>query len=130
MYPRLGIAARRETMTGCQKLSSQLGILEKLAVERNPDRTIFVSDRLLAPCQVDDRQPPGPDCQTGLEMKVLVVGAPVRDRPGHRQQTLGRKLPSSRQIKCTGDATHGSTSLSESMAIHRAGPGQELMAGI
>ena len=48
-----------------EQFPPQLGILEKLAVERDPDRAVFVGDRLPAPREVDDRQPPGPSATPG-----------------------------------------------------------------
>ena len=49
----------------CLELGAQLDVVEDLAVEDDPDRAVFVVDRLLAAREVDDaqarvRQPDGP----------------------------------------------------------------------
>ena len=111
MDPRLGVAARRQAMPAGQELPAQLGILEQLAVEGDPDRAVLVADRLPAAGQVDDRQPPGPERHARLDVELLVVGTAVGDRAGHRQQSLMRKLPRPCQVDCTGDAAHADASL-------------------
>ena len=107
MDPRLGVAAGGQAVPAGQELLAQLGILEQLAVEGDPDRAVFVGDRLPAPGQVDDRQPPGPQRHARLDVELLVVGTAVGDRAGHRQQALGGKLARPGQINRAGDATHG-----------------------
>ena len=43
-----------------QEVPSQLGVLEQLAVEGDPDRAVLIADRLPAAGEVDDREPPRP----------------------------------------------------------------------
>ena len=63
--PQLGVAPRGQPVPARQQLGLQLGILEDLAVLRDPDRAVLVADRLPAARQVDDRQPPCPQRQPG-----------------------------------------------------------------
>ena len=108
--PRLGVAAGGEPVAPRQELLAQLGILEQLAVEGDPDRSVLVGDRLPAPRQVDDRQPPGPQRQAGLDVNLLVIRAAMSDRRGHRQEPLSRKFPGARQIDRACDAAHAQSS--------------------
>ena len=80
MSPELGVAPRRQPVASRQQFGLQLGILEDLAVLRDPDRAVLVADRLPSARQVDDRQPPRPQRDPGLAMDLLVVGPAVRDR--------------------------------------------------
>jgi hypothetical protein len=105
--PRLGVAPGGQVMPPPQQLPAQLGILEQLAVEGDPDRAVFVGDRLPAAGQVDDREPPGPQGQAGLLVGMLVVGAAVGDRPGHGQEPVFGEVARSGQVQCPGDAAHG-----------------------
>ena len=98
MDPRLGVAAGRQAMPARQELPAQLGVLEQLAVERDPDRAVLVADRLPAPGQVDDRQPPGPQRHARLDVDLLVVRTAMGDRAGHRQQPLDGELTRPRQV--------------------------------
>ena len=54
MNQDLGIAARPKHMTAMAKLLVEELEVVDLAVERDPDRAIFIGQRLLAPGQVDD----------------------------------------------------------------------------
>ncbi len=65
MDPRLGVAAGGEPVPSGEQVATQLGILEQLAVEGDPDRAVLVADRLSSPGQVDDREPAGPSATPG-----------------------------------------------------------------
>ena len=51
-----GVAGSPKTMTARGEFLAQLAVVVDLAIEDDPDRSIFVADRLLAAVQVDDAQ--------------------------------------------------------------------------
>ncbi len=93
-----------------EQLGPQLGILEELAVECNPDRAVLVTQRLPTPREVDDRQTASPQRHARLAVELLVVGAAMGDRARHRLKALPGKLAHPPQIERTGDATHAEAS--------------------
>ena len=52
-----GVAVRAEAMAGAFQPPAQLAEVVDFAVEDDPDRAVFVRQRLLPAGQVDDRQP-------------------------------------------------------------------------
>ncbi len=83
MRPQLGVATGRQPMAATLKLVLKLGILEQLAVLRDPDRAILVADRLSAPRQVHDRQTTRAQRHSRLDMNLLVV----RSRDGRSRRS-------------------------------------------
>ena len=106
MDPSLGVTARRELVAARQQVAAKFGILEKFAVERHPDRLVFVSDRLSPTGQVNDGKPTRPEGETWLEVALFVVGSAVSDGGGHREKAALRKLSGSRQINRARDSAH------------------------
>ena len=104
--PGLGVASGRQPVAACQELLSQLGVLEQLAVEGDPDRAVLVGDRLPAARQVDDREPPGSQRHAGLDVDLLVVGPAMGDRRRHRQEATSREFPGARQIDRACNTAH------------------------
>ena len=84
----------------------QLGVFEELAVLGDPDRAVLVADRLPAPRQVDDREPPRPQRDARLDVNLLVVRPSVSDRGGHRQQPRRGKFAPTSQIDRPSDSAH------------------------
>ena len=68
--------------------SSRRRLLEvvDLAVEDDLDRAILVADRLFAPFQIDDREPPMRQADPRLDPEPLGVRAAMGDRIAHRLQ--------------------------------------------
>ena len=93
-----------------QEILPQLGILEQLAVEGNPDRSILIGERLTAPCQVDDRQPPGPQGHAWLDVDLLIIRAPMSDRRRHGQESSRGEFPAPSQVHSACNTAHDVTS--------------------
>src|SRR5271157_2840637 len=108
--PRLGVAAGRQPMPPRQEILPQFGILEQLAVEGNPDRSILIGERLTAPCQIDDRQAPGPQGNSWLDVDLLVIRAPMSDRRRHGQESSRGEFPAASQVHSTCNTAHDVTS--------------------
>jgi hypothetical protein len=65
------------------ELHSKLTVVVDLAVEHDPDRTIFVVDRLLSRREVDDAQAPHAETDARLHMDPLVVRPAMPDDVAH-----------------------------------------------
>ena len=83
MDDHLGVAGGVEGVTGRLELGSQLPVVVDFAVEHEPDRAIFVVDRLLPGGQVDDAQAAHAESDAGLDVNSLVVGPAVADHFTH-----------------------------------------------
>ncbi len=93
-------------MAAGEQLLPQFGILEQLAIERDPDVAPLVGDRLAAAREVDDREPPGAEDHAGLGVELLVVGSAVGDGPGHGEEAARGELAGPRQVDGAGDSAH------------------------
>ena len=86
---------------------AELGVVEELAVEGDPDGAVLVGDRLPAAGEVDDREPPGPQGEPGL----AVDGARRRARGGRwrrswRRSRSGGELARTGQVQGSGNPAH------------------------
>src|SRR5271157_2016806 len=108
--PRLGVAVGRQPMSPRQEILPQFGILEQLAVEGNPDRSILVGEWLTAPCQIDDRQAPGSQGHPWLDVDLLVIRAPMSDRCRHGQKSSRGEFPAASQVHSACNTAHEVTS--------------------
>src|SRR4051794_25028369 len=59
-------------------------VLVQLAVLHHGDRAVLVVHRLVAACEVDDRQAPRGERDRPLGEDALAVGPAVHERAGHR----------------------------------------------
>ena len=72
---RFGVGARAVAVAGRFELRPDVGVVVDLAVEDDPDRAVFVRQRLLAGGQIDD-------AQAAVAERGLVVDSAARHRPG------------------------------------------------
>src|SRR5438105_15885709 len=70
-----GIRVGIEAMPFELQILPELGEVIDLAVENNPDSLVFVVDRLMSACQINDAQAPHPQSKTSLRMNSFVVRA-------------------------------------------------------
>ncbi len=84
-----GIALGPEPVSPAFEPAAQLLVVVDLAVEDDLDRAVFVADRLVAPFQVDDRQPPMRQPDPWLGPEPLGVRAAMGDRIAHGLQQAG-----------------------------------------
>jgi hypothetical protein len=98
-------------VTPGEQLLAELGIIEQLAIEGDPDRPVLVGDRLSTPGEVDDREATGAEDHAGLGVKLLVVRPPVGDGAGHSQEPGHGELATVDPIQYPGDSTHDSIKL-------------------
>ena len=86
----LTIAVRCENVPGLLELAPQGPEVVDLAVEHHGDRAVGGDERLMAPCDVDHREPAEAEAHGAVVMKAIVVRATVRERRGHRRQCRAR----------------------------------------
>jgi hypothetical protein len=100
-----------------EQILAQLRVFEELAVERNPYGTCLIADRLAAAGQVNDRKSTSAQRNTRLDVRMLVVGTTMRDRPCHRPEPIRRKTSRTLEIDGSGYSAHDDSdpSGSESM---------------
>ena len=111
MDPGLGVAARREAVSARQQFLRQLGILEQLAVERDPDRAVLVAIGCRPPARsmIESRRAPAP-----RRARDGSVRRPAHDARSRRSSPASAegKLARPRQVERTGDAAHAAILLS------------------
>src|ERR1035438_1727934 len=83
MNDDFGIGVSGEDMTASLQLGTQLGKIINLAVEDNPNRLVFIEDRLVPTLQVDDAEPTHAQTNASLYKDPLVVGPAVHDGLPH-----------------------------------------------
>src|SRR5688572_18311564 len=88
MHDRFGVAVRAKRVAAFYEVLTQLDVVEDLAVERDPDRAVFVAQRLLARAQVDDGQAAMTQPDAGLDVIALLVRPTVQQRASHAPQCL------------------------------------------
>src|SRR6476619_1219839 len=70
-------------------------MIVEFAVEHDADLAVLVPHRLVAACDIDDRQPPMPEEYTPelVDIKAVAIGAAMRQRAGHALE-VGAAAPS------------------------------------
>ena len=81
------VAVRGKIVTQLNQLFAQFAIVEDFAVKANPQRAIFIAQRLLPTSQVDDAEPgmPQPHAANFVleEVKARLVRAAMLEQPHH-----------------------------------------------
>src|ERR1700737_146685 len=91
MEQGLAVRVGLEAMALRRKVSPQLPIVVDFPVCYEPQRAVFVRQRLMPTREIDDRKPPHSERQWTVEVGALVVGSAV-DRPlGHATQRARRR---------------------------------------
>ena len=104
--PGLGVAAGGQVVAAGQQRLAELGVVEELAVEGDPDGAVLVGDRLPAAGEVDDGEPSGAEGEAGLAVVVLVVGPAVGDGGGHGAEPRGGELARTGQVQGSSNPAH------------------------
>ena len=106
MHDHFRVAARVEAMAQCLQLRYQLLIVVDLAIEDDGNASVFVEQRLLPRCNVDNRQPAVPQCDTRLVVLALSVGATMRLRVVHASQQTTIELAPATRIEYACNTAH------------------------
>ncbi len=104
--PDLGIAGGAEPGAAGGEARPLGAMIEQLAIGDGGEASARIGDRLTAVGRIDQRQPPRPEGDAGLEVDVGVVGAAVGDRGAHRREPLGREPAAAVEVHRADDAAH------------------------
>jgi hypothetical protein len=88
------------------ELLTQSEMVVDLAVEHNPQRAIFVRNRLMAARHIDDAEPPHADSCRAIRIKSFVVGSPMGDYAAHFAQSRGIRPRVPSEFKNPSDPAH------------------------
>src|SRR5688572_23530266 len=80
---RFGVTAGLKRVAAALEIAAQLAVVVDLAVEDNPDRPVFVRDRLMTAFEVDDAQAAHAERHAIAEIDPFVVRTAVHDRGAH-----------------------------------------------
>jgi hypothetical protein len=106
MDDHLGVGLRLESVPARQKLCPQVLVIVYFPVENNPDRAIFIGERLLPSAQVYDREPTVPESDWARKVCSLPVGAAVADGTEHIPQDFRIYHGLAIEIQFSTNATH------------------------
>src|SRR5262245_24867348 len=88
MDQHLGIGMGGEPVaTGDQVPAYFLEIID-LAIEYNPDRSVFIADGLVPGIKIDNREPAHTERDMPAEIETVIVRAAMRDLCGHRPRGI------------------------------------------
>src|SRR5262249_12796754 len=77
------VAQCSERVSEQDHLRPQLSVVVDLAVEYNPNRSVFVADRLMSGVQVDDRESSHSKRGAPIDVEAFVVRTAMLDHPAH-----------------------------------------------
>ena len=102
-----GVALGAEDVAERGELRDQLLVVVDLAVEDDDDAAVLVEERLLAGGEVDDREPPVPEAEPGLEVRGALVGAAMVLALVHARDEVARDRAAPAGVEDADDAAHG-----------------------
>jgi hypothetical protein len=111
VHDRFGVGVCPENVTSRLERVSQLTMVVHFAVEDDPDRSVFIRQRLLAAGAVDDGKPPMGEGDPRAIEKPFAVGTAMCNASRHRgNRRPDGRIELTRQADNATDATHGSHS--------------------
>ena len=78
-----GVAARGVTVAGLFQSGAQLGMVENLAVEDDPNVAALVAERLMSQREIDNAEAAMAERYKFIAKETAVVGTAVADGAGH-----------------------------------------------
>ena len=70
-------------MTAALQIAADVGVVVDLAIEDDPDGTVFVRRRLLTGAQIDDAEAAMSECGVGVKVQAGLVRAAVDEDLSH-----------------------------------------------
>ena len=106
VHDDLSVAVGSEAVAGLQELSPQLPEVIDFTIEGHYDVTIFVGDRLSAPCQVNNSKAPHGHANIALNVKALVIRSAMLESFVHSVQERMLDRLSADRIQVTTYTAH------------------------
>jgi hypothetical protein len=92
MNQRFGMATRAELVSAIDEFVTQLCVLVNFAVEHDPNRAIFVRNRLVACAEVDNAETAHPDAAGTVGVDTFGIGSTVPNHVGHGAHVGGPRF--------------------------------------
>ncbi len=102
----LGIAVRAVVVAALDELFAQGKMVINFAVEHDPERAVFVRNRLMSTRNVDNAEPPHADSDPAVRIKTFVVGPAMADYAAHFAQSSSVRPRVPSEFKNPSDAAH------------------------
>ena len=103
---RLGVAVGGEPVAPRLQFQPQLGVVEDLAVEDDPQAAVLVADGLLARAEIDDGEPGVAQAGLIVQVDAELVRAAVPDGAEHAPERGLGDGAGAAQVAEPGDAAH------------------------
>src|SRR5215470_6000041 len=84
-----GVALRTVRVPASKQLFAQGAMVVDFSVKNYPQCPVFIAERLMAGCEVDDAEPAHPDAHPALRVNAIVIGAAVGHDVAHTPQDGG-----------------------------------------
>ncbi len=85
----LGIAVRAIAVAARDELLAQREMVVDFAIKHDPQRAVFVRNRLMTARNIDNAEPPHSDAHRAVGIKAVVVGSAMADHAAHFAQRRG-----------------------------------------
>src|SRR5271165_5128078 len=92
MNDDLGVAVCAEAVTAGDQTLTQGSVIVDLAVKHDPDRAVFVTDRLMASDKINDAEAAHAQPNAALHVSPLIIGTAMKHGITHPPQEIGIDL--------------------------------------
>ncbi len=103
---RLGIAVRAVAVPARDELLAQGEMVVDLAIKHDPQRAVFVRNRLMPARHIDNAEPAHADADRSVRIKALVVGPAMGNDAAHFAQSRGVRKRVPTEFKNSSDPAH------------------------
>src|ERR1700722_3537278 len=106
MDDRFCIAVGNVAVAALDELLAQRQMVVNFSIEYDPERAVFVRDRLMTACHIDDTEPAHADADGPVGIKTVVVGPAMGDGDTHCAQSCGACPRIFIEFENSSDAAH------------------------
>ena len=106
VHDGFSVRLRTVAVPAILEVTPDRGVVVDLPVVDDPDRAVFVRERLLAGAQVDDTQTPVSEDGVRVAVQTDLVRSPMRKDVTHRHRSLVRRAVDSSKRYDSGDPAH------------------------
>src|SRR5215469_1949953 len=101
-----GVAFGAVGVAGGDELLAQRGMVVDFAIEHDPERVVFITERLMASREIDDAQAPHANPGTAFRVDAFIVRAAMRHYGAHAAQKSSVRCRFSAKPYDSRDSTH------------------------
>src|SRR5580700_782579 len=100
------VSIRFEDMTPPQQIGAEFLIVINLAIEDDPDCSVFIRQRLMSGAEINDGQTAKTQPDRPSDMISLIIGTTVTNRVRHRPEQRNRHGRSTVKHEFSADSAH------------------------